>query len=71
MEEEKKLKVLISEEELNDRIKELANQIYEDYHGQEITFICILKGSIFFTVGQKRKKSMRNGSRLCRIWYPR
>ncbi len=50
MEEEKKLKVLISEEELNDRIKELAKQIYEDYHGQEITFICILKGSIFFTV---------------------
>ena len=50
MEEEKKLKVLISEEELNARIEELAKQIYEDYHGQEITFICILIGSIYFTV---------------------
>ena len=44
------LKVLISEEELNKRIDELAKQIYEDYNGKEITFICILKGSIFFTV---------------------
>lgn len=44
------LKVLISEEKLNERICELAKQIYEDYKGGDITFICILKGSIFFTV---------------------
>ncbi len=50
MEELKDLKVLISEEELHKRIKELAKQIYEDYKGDELTFICILKGSIFFTV---------------------
>lgn len=50
MEELKNVKVLISEEELNNRITELANQIYKDYNGQDITFICILKGSIFFTV---------------------
>lgn len=50
MEELKDLKVLISEEELHKRIKELAKQIYEDYKGEELTFICILKGSIFFTV---------------------
>ena len=50
MEELKDLKVLISENELHKRIKELAKQIYEDYKGEELTFICILKGSIFFTV---------------------
>ena len=52
------LKVLISEEELNKRAQELADQIYKDYNGQEVTFICILKGSIFFTVElSKRMKS--------------
>ena len=50
MEELKNLKVLISEEKLHERIEELAKQIYSDYKGEEITFICILKGSIFFTV---------------------
>lgn len=45
-----KIKTLISEEELQKRVKELAKQIYEDYNKQEITFICILKGSVFFTV---------------------
>ena len=44
------LKVLITEEELQKRIKELAEELYKDYGGKEITFICILKGSIFFTV---------------------
>ena len=49
------LKVLISEEELQARITELAKQICEDYKGQDITFICILKGSIFFTVELAKK----------------
>lgn len=55
MEELKNLKVLISEEELHARIEELAKQINEDYNGKEITFICILKGSIFFTVELAKK----------------
>lgn len=44
------LKVLIDEETLQKRIKEMAEQFMEEYKGKEITFICILKGSIFFTV---------------------
>ena len=44
------IKVLISEEELHKRIGELAKQIYQEYNGVDLTFICILKGSIFFTV---------------------
>ena len=50
MEDLKDLKILISEEELNKRIGELAEQINKDYEGKDLTFICILKGSIFFTV---------------------
>ena len=49
------LKVLISEEEIQKRISELAKQICDDYKGQDITFICILKGSIFFTVELAKK----------------
>lgn len=45
-----KIKTLISEEELQKRVKEMAKQISEDYKGKDVTFICILKGSVFFTV---------------------
>ena len=50
MEKLGELKVLIDEKTLQARIKEMAKQFMEEYKGKEITFICILKGSIFFTV---------------------
>ena len=43
------IKVLINEEELNLRIKELASLISKDYDNKMLTIICILKGSIYFT----------------------
>lgn len=43
-------KVLISEEELNKRIEELAQQIDKDYLGKEITIISVMRGAVFFTV---------------------
>ncbi|WP_027436946.1 hypoxanthine phosphoribosyltransferase [Lachnospira multipara] len=43
------ISVLISEDELSKRIAELGEQINADYEGKEVTLICILKGSIFFT----------------------
>ena len=46
----KKIKVLISEEQINKRLDELANQIMEEYKGKDLMFLCILKGSVFFTV---------------------
>ena len=45
-----KLNVLIEEEKLQNRVKEIAKQITKDYKDKEITLICILKGSTFFTV---------------------
>lgn len=44
-----KIKVLISEEQINARIIELARQISEDYEGKSVHLICILKGSVFFS----------------------
>ena len=47
---EGKLKVLIDEETLKKRIKEVAKKIEKDYEGEEIIAVCILKGSLYFTV---------------------
>lgn len=44
-----KIRILISEEKVNERIAEVAKQISEEYAGKEIHLICILKGSVFFT----------------------
>lgn len=44
------IKMLIDEEKINKRIKEIARQIEEDYKNKDIVFLCILKGSVVFTV---------------------
>ena len=55
------LRILISENQLKKRIKEIATQIEKDYEDEEITFICILKGSIYyFTDLTKRIKNSIN-----------
>lgn len=42
------IRVLLSEEEVNNRIRELGAQISRDYAGKQIHLICILKGGAFF-----------------------
>lgn len=44
-----KIRVLLTEEEVERRIGEIAEQISKDYAGQEVHLICILKGGVFFT----------------------
>lgn len=44
------IKILIKEKKLQQEIKKLAKKITKDYKGKELTLICILKGSTFFTV---------------------
>ncbi len=46
---EHKIRVMITEEQINQRILELAKQISEDYQGESVHLICILKGSAFFS----------------------
>ena len=42
------IRVLISEEEIEDRVQTLGRQISEDYAGKQVHLICILKGGAFF-----------------------
>ncbi len=44
-----KIRVLIPEEEVDQRIYELGVQISKDYDGKELLLICVLRGSVFFT----------------------
>ena len=43
-----KIKVLLSEEEVDSRIRQIAAKISKDYAGREIHLICVLKGGVFF-----------------------
>lgn len=43
-----KIGVMIPEEEINKRIREIGAQISREYEGKELHMICILKGSVFF-----------------------
>ena len=44
-----KITVMIDEDTIDNRIKEIAAQISRDYAKKEVRLICILKGSIFYT----------------------
>ena len=43
-----KIRVMIPEEEVDAKIKELGQKISEKFAGEEVHLICILKGSVFF-----------------------
>ena len=43
-----KVKIFLTEQEVDERIAEIAKQISTDYAGKEVHLICILKGSVFF-----------------------
>ena len=42
------IRELISEEEVNARIRELGAQISKDYEGKSVHLVCILKGACIF-----------------------
>ena len=44
-----RVRVLLTEEEVDKRIRELGEQISKDYEGEEIHLVCVLRGSVFFT----------------------
>ena len=43
-----KIRVMISEEDVDAKIEELGRRISQDFEGEAVHLICILKGSIFF-----------------------
>ena len=44
-----KIRVLLTEEEVDRRINEVADEINRDYAGRAVHLICILKGGVFGT----------------------
>ncbi len=43
-----KIRVLLSEEEVDLKIKEIGKQISKDYAGKTVHLVCVLKGGAFF-----------------------
>ena len=41
--------VLFNEEEIRQRVKELGEQITNDYAGQQLVVVSLLKGAVYFT----------------------
>lgn len=41
-------KVLLSEEEIKKRVQELGEAISQDYKGEELVLVCVLKGAVVF-----------------------
>ncbi|MCD8012228.1 MAG: hypoxanthine phosphoribosyltransferase [Lachnospiraceae bacterium] len=42
------VRILLPEQEVDQRIAEIAKQISDDYAGKEVHLICVLKGAVFF-----------------------
>lgn len=42
------IKVLLTEKEVDDRIKAIGEQISKDYAGKQVHLVCVLKGGSFF-----------------------
>lgn len=60
-----KIRVLLSEEEVEARIRQIAAKISKDYAGKEIHLICVLKGGVFFTCELAKRITVRYLLTLC------
>ena len=45
-----RIRVLLTEQEVDARIQEIADKINRDYEGREVHMICVLKGGVFLCV---------------------
>jgi len=52
------IEILISEEKIRTRVKELAAQISRDYAGKTVTLLCTLKGAVIFLADLAREISL-------------
>jgi len=43
-----KTKILLSQEEIRERVKDLAQQVSRDYQGKKPLIVCVLKGAVIF-----------------------
>ena len=50
--------ILISEDDIHNRIWEIADRINKDYEGEELTLICVLKGGVMFMCDLARRLNL-------------
>ena len=50
-----KVNVLLSEEEVDAKIKAIGEQISKDYAGKQVHLVCVLKGGSFFMCGLAKR----------------
>ena len=46
------IKVILTEAEVDARIKSMGEQISRDYAGKQVHLVCVLKGGSFFKIGR-------------------
>ena len=51
-------RILLSEEEIREKVKEIGSQITKDYQGEKLLIITILKGSVIFAADLLREIKM-------------
>lgn len=49
------LEVVFTEEQIQERTKQLADTLYSAYGNEEVIFVCTLKGAVFFTCDLLKK----------------
>lgn len=54
----KNLKILYTEEQIQAKIKELADEMNKFYNGEEVTAVCVLKGAVMFATDLVRNLNM-------------
>lgn len=52
------IRILLSEEEVDLKIKEIGEKVSRDYEGKNLHLICILKGGVFFTCELSKRISI-------------
>jgi hypoxanthine phosphoribosyltransferase len=60
MQERQCERILIDEEELQLRVKELGQQISADFEGKDLVLVCVLKGGVAFLTDLMRQVSIRH-----------
>ena len=53
-----KIRVMLPEEEITRRIEELGRQISEDFKGEDVFLVCVLRGACFFACDLAKRISV-------------
>ena len=56
--DEKKIKVLVSEDEIQAKIRELAEKLNKKFNGEKVYVVCVLKGAVMFATDLVKRLEM-------------